>query len=144
MEADGVKDVYGELVDQWNAKVATFKAATPEQKAAMRPEMDALQAKMEKARQERMNEVNAEFKRLQADRKKKDQAEASAKYGKMAVGTRIGMIEHPKDDTIYWEKTGDNEWTRFGIGSDRPTKTSAEMQGDRIVQQPAPTVGTVS
>jgi rRNA maturation endonuclease Nob1 len=136
VEAAGVRDPYAELAEQWNAKVAVFKAATPEQQAAMRPEMDALSAKMEKARQGRMQEANAEFKRQQAERNKKEQAEKEVKYGAMPIGTRIGMIAHPKDDTIYWEKTGDNEWTRFGMGSEQPTKTSAEMQGDRVIQSP--------
>ena len=69
MEAAGVSPAsadYKKQVDGWNAKVNAFKVASPEQLAAMRPEMDAAKASMEKARQGLMKEADADFKRQQS------------------------------------------------------------------------------
>ena len=129
---------YKKQVDTWNAKVNTFKTANPEQQTAMRPEMDAARASLEQARQGLMRESDAAFKKKQAEQSQKDRAEKSTKYGAMPTGTRIGIAGQEQNDSAYWEKTGPDEWTRVGIGSEQPKLQSADMEGGRVISQPSP------
>ncbi len=121
---------YNESVRKWNELSAEYKTANEARRAELKPQMDAL------------NQEQIQLK-AQASRESKENARAESakkaadKYGAMPVGTKIGAIGYEGSDAIFWEKTGADEWTRNGIGSSKPTKTSAEMEGDRVIGQAA-------
>jgi hypothetical protein len=117
---------YNRLSDEWNALTEKRKAAPESERAAIEERMRAIDLQMRAIQGDVQREAMAE-----GNAKRKQ--EAKAKYGAMPIGTRIGLIEFPDNDNIYLEKTGTDEWTRFGIGSDTPTRTSAEMEGDRVI-----------
>lgn len=138
VEATGVEADYKKAVDAWNAKVEVYKAASPAEQEAMLPVMEAEQARLEQGRQGVMKKADAEFKRKQAEQREQTRTENAKKYGAMPTGTRIGIAGQEKNDSAFWEKTGPDEWTRNGIGSDKPTKTSADMEGNRTIAAAAP------
>jgi hypothetical protein len=130
---------YENSVLQWNQLSAQYKTANEDERAELRPMMDALnfeQARIKSELQKIVMQRGAEARRK----------EAGEKYGAMPVGTRIGMVGYEGGDDSYWEKVDDDRWQRtMGGKTDEVFKTSAEMEGNRVVRtpeapiQPAPT-----
>lgn len=128
-----IKREYEQSVEKWNALSGEYKAASEERRAQLRPIMDALNKEQTR--------LKAELSRLGMQRMQQEGREKSSKkFGWMPIGTKVGMIGHESNDNLYWEKTGDDEWTRRGMGSGRVTKTNSEMEGGRIIsaKQAAP------
>lgn len=117
---------YKESADRWNELSSEYRTATPQRQAELREEMNALNVEQRR--------IQGEVQRIgQQRQQEKQRAESKQKFGAMPVGTKIGAIGFENNDSVYWEKTGADEWTRNGIGSEKPTKTNAEMEGDRVV-----------
>ncbi len=119
---------YEQSVKEWNALSNEYKTASDDRRAVLRPMMDALDGEQKRLKDE-LSRLGMQ--RLAQEGKEK----ASKKYGDMPIGTKIGMIGHESNNALHWEKTGDDEWTRRGMGSSSVTKTNAEMEGDRFIKE---------
>jgi N12 class adenine-specific DNA methylase len=125
------------LTGRWNALAQQYKNANEAGKAAIRPEMDRIDAELKQLTRASLMEGNRQIQKTMDDRA----AEEGAKAQAMPVGSRLRPSEHAPEKGIYWEKTGPDEWTGRGDWfQNGKTRSSAELAsvGGLVAVEAAP------
>lgn len=122
--------------EKYAAAAKSFNAMVP----AMRAAREAGNMAEVQRLVEQMRPFDQEMKRIQSSRQsdamssvdRRIQSAAEAKYGELPIGARERPSEFPNGN-VYWEKTGADEWTRFGLGSSNPKRANSEMGGTKAM-----------
>ncbi|HWV63176.1 MAG TPA: hypothetical protein VN019_06090 [Oxalicibacterium sp.] len=123
-QADRLTDLRNEAVRKFNEAKAAKDEPTM---LAMKDRIDGFDAQ----RRQIQHQIFLEGQRQEAARRS---AANSETYGKMDVGTKIGMIGHEGSDDTYFQKVGPNRWQRtMGGRIDDVFKTDANMEGKRVI-----------
>lgn len=126
---------YNALVKRWNDLASRYSAADDQGKAAIKQAMDLLDAEMKAAR----GDILLDGKRQAAEAQARYRDQLQQELAAMPVGARMRPSEFGADAGIFWEKTGDNEWTARGDWFQKgQTRTNAELaEGGGLVEMPA-------
>ena len=134
--APSATDRYNEMVPRWNDLSARYKAADEQGKAALKSEMDKLDAEMRAARGQSLLDAKRTIEEAGAARAKQE----AQRFADMPIGARLRPSEHAEDKGLFWEKTGPDEWTGRGDWfQNGKTRTSAEQaeRGGLVEMAPA-------
>lgn len=133
--APAERDRTSVLTERWNALAQQYKVADDQGKASLRPEMDRIDAELKQATRQSLLEGKQQIQKAMGERAKAEGARAAA----MPVGSRLRPSEHAPEKGLYWEKTGQDEWTGRGDWfQNGKTRSSADLMSNGGLVEMAP------